>query len=234
MENQQLESTNEISLVDLFKILRANLIMIVAFTLAIGLIAALYAFLVATPKYKSNAYVLVAVQVSGSQGDSFDLINAQRLLTTAGDLISMPVVLEQVIDVLDLDLTPTQLKNNLTVTSSTTSFFINVSYLSEDPILAKDVVNEVINQAIIFANANIPILDDNIVRTSFANNGIYDSPNKVLYVVIGLILGGIVGVGFAFLKEMLNNTFRSKEQLEAAFGIQVLGVIPEFDVKEKI
>ncbi len=234
MENQQLESTNEISLIDLFKILRANLIMIVAFTLAIGLIAALYAFLVATPKYKSNAYVLVAVQVSGSQGDSFDLINAQRLLTTAGDLISMPVVLEQVINVLDLDLTPTQLKNNLTVTSSTTSFFINVSYLSEDPVLAKDVVNEVINQAIIFANANIPILDDNIVRTSYANNGIYDSPNKVLYVVIGLILGGIVGVGFAFLKEMLNNTFRSKEQLEAAFGIQVLGVIPEFEVKEKV
>jgi capsular polysaccharide biosynthesis protein len=234
MENQQLDSTNEISLIDLFKILRANLIMIVAFTLAIGLIAALYAFLVATPKYKSNAYVLVAVQVSGSQGDSFDLINAQRLLTTAGDLISMPVVLEQVIVALDLDLTPAQLKNNLTVTSSTTSFFINVSYLSEDPELAKDVVNEVINQAIIFANANIPILDDNIVRTSYANNGIYDSPNKVLYVVIGLILGGIVGVGFAFLKEMLNNTFRSKEQLEAAFGIQVLGVIPEFDVKEKV
>ncbi len=89
-----------------------------------------------------------------------------------------------------------------------------------------------IDQAIEFANDNVAILEDNIIRTSTAAEGVYDSPNKVLYVAIGLILGGILGVGIAFLKEMLNNTFKTKEQLEQTFGIQVLGVIPEFEVKE--
>ncbi len=232
MNEQHLEQENEISLLDLFKILRSNMVLIVLSTLLIGVIAGAYAFLIADPQYKSNAYVMVAVQASSGNEDSFDLINAQRLLSTAAELIKMPVVLEEVIEELDLDMTVSQLGSRLTVTSSNTSFFINVSYLSEDPELSRDIVNEVIDQAKIFADANVPILDNNIVRTSFASRGVYDSPNRVLYVVIGLILGGIVGVGIAFLKEMFNNTYRTKEQLEQAFGIQVLGIIPEFEVKE--
>ena len=233
MNNEQLEQTNEISLVDLFKILRSHLLLITVLTLLFGAVAAFYAFAIADPTYKSNAYVMVQVQVEGTSGNSFDLVNAQRLMATAADLISMPVVLDKVIQDLDLDITAAQLKNNLTVSSSTTSYFINVSYLSGNPEESKEIVNAVIDSAIAFANANVAILEDNIIRTSTANNGVYDSPNKILYVVIGLILGGIVGVGFSFLQEMFNNTFRTKEQLETAFGIQVLGVIPEFEIKEQ-
>jgi capsular polysaccharide biosynthesis protein len=144
----------------------------------------------------------------------------------------MPIVLEQVIDDLNLDITAKQLEGSLTVTSSTTSYFINISYLSGDPALSERVVNSVIDEAIAFANTNVAILKDNIIRTSTAQEGVYDSPNKVLYIAIGIILGGILGVGIAFVKELFNNTFRTKEQLESAFGIQVLGVIPEFEVKE--
>lgn len=232
MNEQQHEHENEISLLDLYKILRNNLVLILTLTFLIGAIAGAYAFLVADPKYKSNAYVMVQVQVENPGGNSFDLINAQRLLATAADLISMPVVLDKVIEELELDMTPNQLKRNLTVSSSNTSYFINVSYISEDNIQSKEVVNAVISAAIEFADENVLILKDNIIRTSYADNGVYDSPNKALYVVIGLILGGILGVGIAFIKEMFNNTYRSKDQLEAAFGIQVLGVIPEFEVKE--
>jgi capsular polysaccharide biosynthesis protein len=232
MNDQQLEQTNEISLMDLFKILRSNLVLIILSTLLIGLIAGLYAYLIADPQYKSNAYVMVQVQVESGTDNSFDLVNAQRLMATAADLIAMPIVLEKVINDLNLDLTVKQLNENLTVTSSTTSYFINIAYLSEDPSLAISVVNEVIDEAISFANTNVAILKDNIIRTSTAQEAVYDSPNKILYVVIGFILGGIAGVGIAFVKELFNNTFRTKEQLETAFGIQVLGVIPEFEVKE--
>jgi len=232
MNDQQLEQTNEISLLDLFKILRSNLVLIILSTLLIGIIAGLYAYLVADPQYKSNAYVMVQVQTGTGTEGSFDLVNAQRLMATAADLISMPIVLEQVIDDLNLDITAKQLESSLTVTSSTTSYFINISYLSGDPSLSEQVVNSVIDEAIAFANTNVAILKDNIIRTSTAQEGVYDSPNKVLYIAIGIILGGILGVGIAFVKELFNNTFRTKEQLESAFGIQVLGVIPEFEVKE--
>jgi capsular polysaccharide biosynthesis protein len=231
MENREIEN-NEVSLVDLYKIIRYNFITIIILTLLFGLLAAIYAFIVASPKYKSEAFVLVQVQVESQTGSGFDLVNASRLLETAKELMSMPVVLDEVIDKLSLDITVTELKKNLTVTSSSTSYFINVSYISENPIESKEIVNEVINEAIKFADNHLLILEENIIRTSFANDGLYDSPNKVLYIIIGVILGVILGVGLTFLKEMFNNTFRTKEQLEAYFGIQVLGVIPEFEVKE--
>ena len=233
MNNEQLEQTNEISLIDLFKILKGNILLISFLTLLFGAIAAFYAFGVADPTYKSNAYVMVQVQVSGTSENSYDLVNAQRLMATAADLISMPVVLDKVIEDLNLPLTTSQLKNNLTVSSSTTSYFINISYISTDPEESKEIVNAVIDSAIQFANDNVAILENNIIRTSTANNGTYDSPNKILYVVIGLILGGIFGVGIAFVSEMFNNTFRTKEQLESAFNIQVLGVVPEYEIKER-
>jgi len=232
MNEQHLEGSNELSLVDLFKILRSNLLMIIISTLFFGILAGLYAYVIADPMYKSNAYVMVQVQIESGTSDSFDLVNAQRLLATAADLITMPVVLEEVISNLDLSTTAKLLKEDITVSSSTTSYFINVSYISEDPALAQAVVNEVITEAIAFADERVAILKDNIIQTSTAKEGVKDSPNEPLIIIIGIILGGIVGVGIAFIKELLNNTFRTKDQLEAAFGIQVLGVIPEFEVKE--
>jgi capsular polysaccharide biosynthesis protein len=232
--NDQYENTGEISLFDLYKIIKNNLVLIIVSTLIIGILAGVYAFVIVDEKYKSNAYVMVQIQREQTgAGDNFDLINAQRLLQTAAELIKMPVVLDRVIDELNLDMTPTQLAKNLTVTSSNTSYFIHVNYVSEDFNLSRDIVNTVINEAIAFADEEIPVLRNNIIRTSYAQKGIYDSPNKPLYIIIGLMLGGILGLGIVFMKEVFNNSFRSKDQLESVLGIQVLGVIPEFDIKER-
>jgi capsular polysaccharide biosynthesis protein len=230
--NEQIEQTNEISLFDLYKIIRDNIILILLCTFIIGIIAGIYAYVVANETYKSNAYVMVQVQREGTTTGEFDLVNAQRLLATTAELIKMPVVLDKVIDELNLDMSVGQIQKNLTVTSSNTSYFINVTYVSEDKELSKEIVNTVISEAIAFANAEIPVLNNNIIRTSYAQRGVYDSPNKPLYIVIGLILGAILGVGITFLREMLNNTFKTKDQLENVLGYQVLGVIPQFEVKE--
>jgi capsular polysaccharide biosynthesis protein len=52
MNQEQLEQTNEISLVDLFKILRSNFWLIAILTVLLGVLAAVYAFVLVNPKYK--------------------------------------------------------------------------------------------------------------------------------------------------------------------------------------
>jgi capsular polysaccharide biosynthesis protein len=54
-----------------------------------------------------------------------------------------------------------------------------------------------------------------------------------LLLIIGVLLGGILGVGIVLVMELTNNTYRTKEELEADFDLQVLGVIPSFEVKEE-
>ncbi len=231
MKDQLENSANEISLVDIYRILMNHIFIIIGFVLVLGSLAAFYAYSIAKPMYRSQAYVLVQVQTDPTN-TSFDLLNAQRLLATAKDLISMPMVLDEVIQTLGLDSTNGQLANGLTITSSETSYFISVSYLSDNPVLSKNVVNTLIDETINFANDNVPVLSNNMIRTSFAEDGVYTSPNRPLYVVVGVILGGILGIAVIFIKEMFDNTFKTKDQIENEFGIQVLGVIPKFTIKD--
>ncbi len=234
MNEQQLETTNEISLIDLVKILRANLILILAFTFVFATLATIYAYVIADPKYKSNADVMVQVQTDQAVEGAYDYTTAQKLLATIAELMTKDIVLDNVIDTLGLAMSANQLRSGLTITSSTTSYFINISYVSEDVEETRDVVNAVIDSAIDIANNNLGFspIKDKITRTSNAGLGVYESPNKPLFIIIGIILGGIVGVGLALIKELFNNTFRTKEQLENYLGIQVLGVIPEFEIRE--
>ncbi len=233
MNEQQVEQTSEISLLDLYKILKNNFILILVLTLLIGTIAGVFAFVIVDPKYKSNADIMVQVPFEGSS-ENFDLLNAQRLLPTVAEFLQSERVLDNVIDELGLDLTVAQIKSGLNVRSSTTSYFIYISYESVDSQLSRDIVNTVIQEAITLANADddFSIFRNKITQTSTGKLGTYASPNRPLYVIIGLILGGILGVGLALVKELFNNTYKSKEQLEQSFGIQVLGVIPQFEVKE--
>ena len=233
MNEQQIDQGNEISLLDLYKILKHNFILIVVLTLLAGTIAGVFAFVIVDPKYKSNADIMVQVPFEGSS-ENFDLLNAQRLLPTVAEFLKSERVLDNVITELDLDLSVNQIKSGLSIRSSTTSYFIYISYESTDRQLSRDVVNTVILEAVKLANTDddFSIFRNKITQTSTGKLGGYSSPNRPLYVVIGLILGGILGVGIALVKELFNNTFRTKEQLENSFDIQVLGIIPQFEIKE--
>lgn len=51
-------------------------------------------------------------------------------------------------------------------------------------------------------------------------------PKRVLIVLVGLILGIIVGLAYAFLREFFNNTIKNTEEIEKYSSIPIYGVIP--------
>ncbi len=52
-------------------------------------------------------------------------------------------------------------------------------------------------------------------------------PSKRMNLIVGAFLGLMGGVGAAFLREALDSTFRSAQELEETLGIPVLGSIPK-------
>ncbi|MFP4583490.1 MAG: GumC family protein [Desulfococcaceae bacterium] len=52
-------------------------------------------------------------------------------------------------------------------------------------------------------------------------------PNKKLNLALGLILGAMAGVGLAFLREYMDQTIRTDEDVSRHLGLPVLSVIPE-------
>lgn len=55
-------------------------------------------------------------------------------------------------------------------------------------------------------------------------------PRKMLNIAIGVVLGTFLGVGIAFLAEFVDNTLKTKDDVERLLGIPVLGQIPDFDL----
>ena len=51
-------------------------------------------------------------------------------------------------------------------------------------------------------------------------------PQKALNILLGVILGLSMGVGLAFFSEYLDNTLNTVEEVEGAFGLPILGVVP--------
>src|SRR6056297_938237 len=54
------------------------------------------------------------------------------------------------------------------------------------------------------------------------------SPDKTRYALIGLLIGGVVSVGFVFAKDSFNSTIKSAEELKAT-DYSLLTVVPNFD-----
>ncbi|CAN5178253.1 hypothetical protein BH10PSE9_BH10PSE9_18280 [soil metagenome] len=56
------------------------------------------------------------------------------------------------------------------------------------------------------------------------------SPNTLIVLLGGLVLGGAVGFGIALVRELLDRTIRTRQQVEAAAGAPFLGFLPTFDI----
>ena len=238
-EKQNIESG--LSLSDLFTMIFHNIFLIVLITVFVTLVGSIYTFKVVKPTYQSKAVVMVQVDKTdsgGSNTNDYDVTLTLRLIQTVAEFFEKDVVLNDVsertnVSSLSTSITSKIMRDNLKVTYNTNSLYINLSYTSEDPEVAKVVLNEIIEVAIEIANSDYPVLKNTIYRVDNPQTGLYKSPNKALNVIISVILGGVIGVVAALLVEILKSTIRNKKEVEALLpGYQVIGVISEIPEKE--
>ena len=53
------------------------------------------------------------------------------------------------------------------------------------------------------------------------------SRGTVLYVAIGTIIGAVLSVAYALIRELMDNTIRDKKYIEDILKLNVIGTIPE-------
>src|SRR5699024_11711573 len=107
----------EISLVELFDILKKHIRVIILTTVLTVVIATIYTFDLETPKYQSSTEMLVShSSVSTTQNVTQQDINTSiQLINTYSDIIRNDVILDPVIEELDLEMTTKELRENISV-----------------------------------------------------------------------------------------------------------------------
>jgi capsular polysaccharide biosynthesis protein len=87
------DSYGSISLIDIYHIIVSKIKVVFLVTLFSTLLFSTYAWFIASPKYRSNADVMVQIQqISNANDLNFDYANAFRLIDTVAELMEKEVV----------------------------------------------------------------------------------------------------------------------------------------------
>lgn len=223
-----------ISLQEIFGILKKRLGLILITTLLGTLIAGFLTFFIITPKYSSEAQLIVTLPQT--EQTTVNDVNANlMMLNTYKDLIKGNAVMSEVqkraADEVNFKGSVGAVSSMISVTQSQNSQMFSIVATSTNAYEAKDLANIT---ATVFQEQVKEILTvDKISVISDATVNLNPiSPNKKLNLVIGFVLGFMVGVGIAFLLEFLDKTVKDSRFVTEELGLMLLGNVPEMTGKE--
>lgn len=224
-----------ISLKQIFDILRKHLasIFICSF---IGLaLAGVATFFIITPKYSSQAQLIVTLPQGDATANPNDVNTNLQMINTYKELVTGDLVIDQVKDRLEseynLDMNTNEIKGVLEVTQQQNSLMFSIKATDSSAINAEHIAN---TTAQIFQETAKDVLEVNkisiISKASASMTPV--SPNNKLNLAIGLILGLMIGVGLAFVLELLDRTVKDDKFVSEDLGFTILGTVPQMSQKE--
>ena len=224
--NIQLHNTDdemEIDLKELFFVLLDRLWIMILTGVVLAGAAGVYTKTMVTPMYESTSVIYILSKdtvVSLS-----DLQLGTQLTKDYEELITSRPVVEKVINNLGLDITYESFLGHLSISNPSDTRFIKITYTDEDPMQAKNVVDEMAkvskNRVKDIMNTLEPTISE---EGHLASNPC--SPNTKKNVLLAGILG-VVGSAFVIiLIHLLNDTVKTSDDLEKYLGLTTLGLIP--------
>ncbi len=234
LNQQQFIEEEGISLQELFHILWLNRMLIFLVTLWVMVLGVIYTYVIVTPTYTAETSLIVDVDYDATNINEQSAISiAQQLIDTYKEFVLSNLILDSVVEDID-ELSANQslsgLKNSISINTTTRVLIIRISVESESPELAAEIANQLVENSISIANDEengyillqnkLKVLDVAEVPTSPS------SPNSILNIAISIILGGILSVGFIFVKELFNNKFQKPADMEKYLSIKVIAAVP--------
>jgi capsular polysaccharide biosynthesis protein len=200
---------------------------IIALAAVITLASALGFSRTQTPVFRSTIYLNV-IPARLDWGLSQVI---KMLMRNYAESIRSRQTMMEVIDRLQLDLTPDELRSKLTVDPIESDFLIQIDADDYDPLIARDVAQA--TAEVFVARTKVYMLEQDkrdrveVSMRDYALPGRLHKPKWKLNALAGGVFGALVGVLIAFLLEWLEaDIIRTSQDIETHTGMAVLGVIP--------
>ncbi|HCR3780274.1 TPA: tyrosine protein kinase [Enterococcus faecium] len=224
-----------ISLKEIFETLRKHLVIIIISMFAGLAISGIVTFFILTPKYSSQAQLIVTLPQSDTANVNDVNMNLQ-MINTYKDMIVSDLVLNEVKDRLETEdnvkMTAEQIKDAISVNQAENSQMFSIQAISTNAVAAQQIANT--TSQVFQENAKDVMNVDkiSIISSGAVANTTPVSPNNKLNLMTGLMLGMMVGVGLAFLLELLDRTVKDEKYVTDTLGFPILGTVPEMSAKE--
>ncbi len=211
--------------------LRKHWIVIVAVTV-LGVVGAVLLNGILPVAYQAKSVVFV----SASQGDTTtELVQGstftQNLVQSYAQLVSTPVVLQPVIDELGLKDSPSALAGSVSADAPLNTVLIDITVSDASASEAADIANSVADSLASVAERLSPSTADNTpaitmsVVTPAHTPTSPSSPNTRLIYISGLLIGLLLGVAYAVLRDLFDTRIRGDRDVLRVTALPILGAI---------
>src|SRR4051794_11068368 len=209
-----------------WQVMRRRWRVVAAVTLVVAATTGIVSSLL-TPVYSSTA-TLVVNQPPGGAANLDIASSLQFYARTLVNLVGSDNVAKQVIPKLSFAVTPSQARSEMSFQTINETQLIEVTATDSSAHRAQDLANAWATTFTAYAAEHLKEVAPGSLSVADTAS-LPDSPVRPrpkLYAAIGLVLGLMLGIGAAFLRERLDNRIQSTEHLTKLFGLPVLATLP--------
>ncbi len=228
---QQQEDEAEIDLLEIFYLLKAKLFWLIFAFLIGGVLAAAITLFCITPKYTATAKIYMVSASSESVLNLSDLNLGTSLSQDYEELIKIRPVFNEVIENLGLNMEYEELLEKVSINTIGDTRLLAVSVEDEDPREAQRIVNELADTAVTYIPKVMETSTPNIAEYAIVPKS-PSSPNVAKNTVLGALVFLILAAAVFIVRMLMDDSLKTAEDVEKAFGIMPFTVIPEGDLAE--
>lgn len=183
------------------------------------------------PEYESVTKIFVLSQENGNYLTSTDLQLSSYLTKDYAELIKSRTVAEEVIEQLQLDVTPESLMGMVYVQIKSDTRVVAIVVRNSDPKLAQELANAI---RVVSARQIVDVMGVEAVNVvDEANLPVSpSSPNLTKNVLMGCAWGFLIAVALILLLHLMDDTIKTVDDVEKYLELTVLASIPINDQTE--
>lgn len=185
------------------------------------------------PTYKASVQLIVGQQNPSDYSNlTGDVSGLQQIGQTIAAGVGSHSIAEAVIEQLNVSVSPQTFQESISAEPVTDTQYVVITYVDTNPVRAQKIANatgEIFSEKIAeisprASGVTATLWDPATVPTAPAG------PNLLLYALMALFLGAMLGVGVAFLLEHFDDSWSSVEEVEQISGVPTFGVVPPYEV----
>jgi capsular exopolysaccharide synthesis family protein len=222
-----------LNLQDFARLLRSRWVTMCV-TIVVAVLGAVAYNLLTTPLYQASTRLFVSTWLAGTsvaqvaEGNQF----SQERVKSYTEILTSRALAQRTIDKLGLDMSAETLQKNVSASAEPESVLINIEVLDESPDQARDIANTLSAEFISMARGleTPPNGDRPEARVVIQENASAPDhpviPKTARNLALGLALGVALGLGFAVVRDLLDNSVKDRRTVEEITGVRLVGSIP--------
>lgn len=228
------EEYETIDLLEILRLLKKDLLVILAVTILLAVAGYLISTFAMTPQYEASATLIVNSREDQAAAQApitnDQLTSATKLVDTYAVILTSDTVLDKTISNLNLNMSYNDLVERVRIESVNSTQVMKITVKDTDSERARAIAADIVEQAPEIIIQTVKAGSVEIISQAKAEPEPV-SPSKAKNTVLAGMLGLVISVGIVILRYLLNNKFMTDDDITNKLGLTVLGVIPQIDMK---